>query len=160
MRRTVLLCTAVALALLGAPAVARAARHGQGLAGIGHIVVIYEENHSFDNVYGGWERVDGLRHASATQVDQAGTPFGCLLQNDVNLASPPLSVTCTSGGVASHFKNAPFKIEDYIAPSDTTCPPPGVFASNGVLKGSGLPGGCTRDLVHRYYQERYQLDGG
>ena len=27
-------------------------------------------------------------------------------------------------------------------------------------KGSGLPGGCTRDLVHRFYQEQYQLDGG
>src|SRR4029079_5592473 len=24
----------------------------------------------------------------------------------------------------------------------------------------GLPGGCTRDLVHRFYQEQYQLDGG
>ena len=23
-----------------------------------------------------------------------------------------------------------------------------------------MPGGCTRDLVHRFYQEQYQLDGG
>jgi phospholipase C len=29
-----------------------------------------------------------------------------------------------------------------------------------VLNGTGLPGGCTRDLVHRYYQEPYQIDGG
>jgi acid phosphatase len=31
-----------------------------------------------------------------------------------------------------------------------------------VLKDSpgSLPGGCTRDLVHRFYQEQYQLDGG
>jgi acid phosphatase len=162
MRSTVLLCAAVTLALLGAPAAARAGGHGRGhgLAGINHIVVIYEENHSFDNLYGGWERVNGLRHAATTQVDQAGAPYRCLLQNDVNLTSPPLSVTCTSGAIASHFTNAPFTIEDYIAPTDTTCPPPGVFAPNGVLKGSGLPGGCTRDLVHRYYQERYQLHGG
>ena len=41
-----------------------------------------------------------------------------------------------------------------------TCPAPGVFAPNGVLDPTGLPGGCTRDLVHRYYQEQYQLDGG
>ena len=27
-------------------------------------------------------------------------------------------------------------------------------------QGSGLPGGCTRDLVHRFYQEQYQIDGG
>ena len=26
--------------------------------------------------------------------------------------------------------------------------------------GAGLPGGCTRDLVHRYYQEQYQLNDG
>jgi phospholipase C len=37
---------------------------------------------------------------------------------------------------------------------------PGVFAQNGVLDPTGLPGGCTRDLVHRYYQEQYQLNGG
>jgi phospholipase C len=29
-----------------------------------------------------------------------------------------------------------------------------------VLKGRGEPGGCTRDLVHRFYQEQYQLNGG
>ena len=31
-----------------------------------------------------------------------------------------------------------------------------------MLKDSpgALPGGCTRDLVHRFYQEQYQLNGG
>ena len=29
-----------------------------------------------------------------------------------------------------------------------------------MLKGTGEPGGCTRDLVHRFYQEQYQIDGG
>ena len=43
---------------------------------------------------------------------------------------------------------------------DTTCPPPGVFAPERRGEGQGLPGGCTRDLVHRFYQEQYQLDGG
>jgi phospholipase C len=60
----------------------------------------------------------------------------------------------------SAFRNQPFAIDDFIQPSDTTCPAPGVFAPNGVLKGSGQPGGCTEDLVHRFYQEQYQLDGG
>jgi phospholipase C len=76
------------------------------------------------------------------------------------LASPPLTPSCTGEAFASHFPNAPFRIEDFIKPTDTTCPAPGVFAPNGVLKGSGLPGGCTRDLVHRFYQEQYQLNGG
>src|SRR5437763_11903536 len=143
--------------------------HQPGLAGINHIVVIYEENHSFDNLFGTWERVDGLSHDPAKtprsiQVAPDGTPLPCLPQNDVNLTSPPLPVTCTGTingqPVASAFGNAPFKIDDVIAPTDTTCPKPGVFAPNGVLKGQGLPGGCTRDLVHRFYNEQYQIDGG
>ena len=134
-----------------------------------HIVVIYEENHSFDNLYGLWGHgVDGLRRADpahTVQVNQGGTPFTCLLQNDVNLTSPtPLATTCTDNttgtALASAFKNAPFKIDKYIKPTDTTCPAPGVFAAHGVLKGAGLPGGCTADIVHRYYQEQYQIDGG
>src|SRR5204863_10079621 len=41
-----------------------------------------------------------------------------------------------------------------------TCPAPGVFAPHGALAPNGLPGGCTEDLVHRYYQEQYQPNGG
>jgi acid phosphatase len=138
--------------------------HGHGDKGIQRIVVIYEENHSFDNLYGGWEGVNGLADADAahtTQVNQAGTPFTCLLQDDVNLATPPLSATCHDATpFDSHFTNKPFRIDDFIVPADTTCPTPGTFPTNGVLKGSGLPGGCTRDLVHRFYQEQYQLNGG
>jgi Phospholipase C len=60
-----------------------------------------------------------------------------------------------------HLPHA-FSINDYISPSDATCPPKTVFAANGVEKGDpqGLPGGCTRDIVHRFYQEQYQLDAG
>jgi phospholipase C len=64
---------------------------------IDHIVVIYEENHSFDNVFGGWERVHGLDDATAQpQVTPDGTVLPCLPQNDVNLTSPPLPVTCSA----------------------------------------------------------------
>ncbi|HET8755343.1 MAG TPA: alkaline phosphatase family protein [Solirubrobacteraceae bacterium] len=150
-------------ALLAPPAGAHGHHDGNRLDKIRHFVVIYQENHSFDNLYGGWEGVDGISRAPAartTQVSQAGMPFRCLLQNDVNLTSPPLAPTCTATPPASHFFNAPFRIDDYIAPMDTTCPEPGVSAPNGVPKGSGLPGGCTRDLVHRFYQEQYQLNGG
>jgi acid phosphatase len=118
-----------------------------------HIVVIYEENHSFDNLYGGWPRVDGVRDAPTAhtrQIDKTGTPYTCLPQTDVNLATHP----CTD------FPNRPFTIDRFIPPTATTCPRKGQFAANGVLDGTGLPGGCTRDLVHRYYQEQYQLNGG
>ena len=164
---------AVAAPAAGTPAHGHG--HGRPLPGVDHLVVIYQENHSFDNLYGGWGRVGGRRvdgTAAAvrsgrhvTQVAQDGAPYRCLLQDDVNLTSPtPLPTTCTdtAGGraIESHFRNRPFLVDDYIAPEDTTCPPPGVFAPNGVPKGTGLPGGCTRDLVHRFYQEQYQIDGG
>src|SRR5215211_6996262 len=157
-------------ALVVVSTVGGTAAYGSGsdpLSRVNHIVVIYQENHSFDNLYGMWEGVNGLRDAPrsrTTQVNQAGTPYECLLQNDVNLTSPPLSVRCTDTTTgtpfSSHFRNRPFTIDDYIPPTATTCPAPGVFAPNGVLNGTGLPGGCTRDLVHRFYQEQYQLNDG
>ncbi len=132
-----------------------------------NIVVIYEENHSFDNLYGTWgrvggDRVDGVR--TVRQVAQDGSAYQCLLQNDVNLTSPsPLATTCVDaahGVPASAFPNKVFTIDRYISPTDTTCPAEGAFFPNGVVKGAGLPGGCTRDLVHRFYQEQYQINGG
>ena len=173
-RRLLVALSAAALAATAlAPAASASARgghRGPEVAGFKHLVVIYEENHSFDNLYGDWgrvggDRVDGLRTAPrsrTTQVAQDGTPYSCLTQNDVNLTSPPLPGTCTDAprAITSAFDNSPFTIDDYISPDDTTCPAPGVFAPNGVLEGAGEPGGCTRDIVHRFYQEQYQLDGG
>jgi phospholipase C len=170
MVRRVLVLTLLILVALAMLPVGGAAASGAGsdrLSRINHIVVIYQENHSFDNLYGRWEGVNGLRHAPrarTTQVNQAGVPYECLLQDDVNLTSPPLSVRCTDTTTgtefSSHFRNRPFVIDDYIPPSATTCPPPGVFEPNGIPNGQGLPGGCTRDLVHRFYQEQYQLNDG
>src|SRR5439155_22635902 len=80
--------------------------------------------------------------------------------------TPPHHDSCdntTGGSFPSHFTNAPFRIDDYLGPDDTTCPPnplQGFARPNGWLKGSGAPGGCTRDIVHRFYEEQFQLNGG
>jgi acid phosphatase len=170
MVRKLAVLVALSCALLAATAMAGSATPGNAnrekLDKINHIVVIYEENHSFDNLYGGWEGVNGRSNADAahtTQVAQDTSAFGCLLQNDVNLTSPPLTVTCNDAahGVASHFTNDPFSIETFLPPDARTCPQPGVFAPNGLTPNpANLPGGCTRDLVHRFYQEQYQLNNG
>jgi acid phosphatase len=169
-RLTLLFVLAGACAALLAISGSASAKPGRDndnkLSKINHIVVIYEENHSFDNLYGGWEGVNGRANADALhtkQVAQDGSLFGCLLQNDVNLTSPPLGVTCTdpAHGIASAFTNDPFSIETYIPRDARTCPQPGVFAPNGLLPSpANLPGGCTRDIVHRFYQEQYQLNNG
>ncbi len=146
-----------------------------------HIVVIYEENHSFDNLYGNWGSVNGQHvvgradatAAHTTQVAQDGSAYQCLLMSDVNLMSPPLSPDCSSATfsfgtgkptTAYHFGNAPYNIDRFIPATAATCPDRGHLFSFtfGILAGdaAGNPGGCTRDLVHRFYQEQYQLNGG
>ena len=181
--------TVVVIAAMGLSSTSANAAPPSPLDGYKKLVVIYEENHSFDNLYGLWgkvgrQKINGLSQADAgtTQVDQAGAPIGCLLQNDNNLVTTTTTVTWLDGtthpgllspecsdttarGTAfdSHFtSSAPFSINDYIAPADKTCPPKTKFAAFGVEKGDpqGQPGGCTRDIVHRFYQEQYQLDGG
>src|SRR5437870_10730863 len=114
----------------------------QKLDKINHIVVIYEENHSFDNLYGGWEGVNGRANADAahtTQVIQsdavAPPVYTCLMQNDVNLVSAPAPVctdTTTGTTFTTHFTNQPFSIEASIPASAHTCPVPGAsFLANG-----------------------------
>ncbi|MGZ4382935.1 MAG: alkaline phosphatase family protein, partial [Gaiellaceae bacterium] len=74
MVRRLLVLTLLALAAFAVTAVAATAGGGGGgndhnggnadsLSKIKHLVVIYEENHSFDNLYGGWEGVNGLSNA-------------------------------------------------------------------------------------------------
>src|SRR6476619_6926124 len=110
-----LLVAATALLALGAGSGAAGSQQSTAnkLGHIGHIVVIYEENHSFANHYGGWEGVNGRANADAAhtlQIGQGGASYNCLLQNDVNLTSPsPLSGDCqdatTATPFASHFGN-------------------------------------------------------
>ena len=199
--RTTVLALVAALAIVVVPSTYAdagvAAKPKPSIGGYKHLVVIYEENHSFDNLYGRWGRVghgkvNGLKQATAgtTQVDQAGNPISCLYQNDANLITttqttkwldgtvhPGLQTPLCSGTIpnptanepsptgdfTSHFTSSkPFSIPAYIKPTDATCAPPNKFSGYGVEKGDpqGVPGGCTRDLVHRFYQEQYQLDHG
>src|SRR4051794_28074920 len=103
---------AAAVAAVAASVGAASPRTGaaQKFSKVDHIVVIYEENHSFDNLYGNWEGVNGLQNATnATQVDQSGSPLACLAQLDVNLVA--------QGG--NCWANALFGIDTYIPATAT-----------------------------------------
>ncbi|MEI7915735.1 MAG: alkaline phosphatase family protein [Mycobacteriaceae bacterium] len=151
-----------------------------------HIVVLFMQNNSFNKLFGLWDQVNGdpvdniakAAPQNTIQIGQDGKPLGCLLINDVNLQ--PGSVTgppaCTGSiGDASYqsvFPNKPFLIDKVLPPGAVTCPPPGTDTSLArfaqVPADAGVPanspgaqaGGCSRDLVHRFYQEQYQLNGG
>lgn len=71
-----LLATAAALVSIGCTT--PAPQSPAGLQRIGHLVVIYAENHSFDNLYGLFPGADGIANASPqsrTQLDHDGQPL-------------------------------------------------------------------------------------
>ena len=76
-RRPKLLGLAAAL-FLAAPALAQEpTKPVAGLERINHIIVIYLENRSFDQLYGLFPGADGVANAGAagTQVDRDGKPY-------------------------------------------------------------------------------------
>lgn len=126
---------ALAAALLCAPACAQVPKPVPGLEKIKHIVVIYLENRSFDNIYGLFPGANGIANAgaAATQVDKEGKPLATLpLVMNTNL-KPAIPDT----RFPADLPNAPFRIEKYAGIEQT-----------------------TGDLIHRFYQQQMQINGG
>lgn len=102
---------------------------------IEHIIVIYAENRSFDNLYGLFPGANGIKQATKeqyTQVDHDGKPFKELPPVWASqVDKPPLT---------ERLPNKPFQIDKP--------------ALNLPLSAK------TRDLVHRYYQNIEQINGG
>ena len=108
----------------------RATSSAGGIQRVGHVVVIYMENHSFDNLYGQFPGAEGISNAAPTlitQVDAQGNPYTYL---------PPIK---GDGGSAfpTNLPNQLFNIDQYV-PASKESP----------------------DVLHRYYQEQLQIDGG
>ncbi|MDB5216187.1 MAG: acid phosphatase [Myxococcaceae bacterium] len=119
------------------PADEAAADGGAGAAGLGrikHFVVIYMENHSFDNLYGEFPGAEGTMQLDASapnveQVDDNGAPYATLPPPNLGGQPDPRFPTT--------LPNAPFSIETYVPASMT-----------------------TPDLVHKFYAEQRQINGG
>ncbi|MBV8651751.1 MAG: acid phosphatase [Alphaproteobacteria bacterium] len=138
MFRSHLVLGSVALAAASAalPAFAQSsAGKPPGLDRLQHVIVVYMENHSFDNLIGDFPGADGRAKAgkAAIQVDRDGTPYKTLPPVYNAYSKPP----GPDSRFPSDLPNQPFLIDKYV-PQDATVP----------------------DLVHRYYQEIEQIDGG
>jgi phospholipase C len=105
------------------------------LNGITHLVVIYQENWSFDSLYGKFPGANGIANAraAARQVDKNGQPYRVLPQ--------PLDTRKTPHAPDPRFPaslpNGPFDLAEFVQPLES-----------------------TGDLVHDFYPEQYQIDGG
>jgi acid phosphatase len=101
---------------------------------IKHVVVIYQENWSFDALYGRFRGANGLANGAATvpQVDKVtGAPIATLPQPLIRNAPDP-NFTGLAGKPVG-----PYAASDYVQPSQ-----------------------LTGDIVHRFYQQQSQIDGG
>jgi len=76
---------------------------------LNHVVVIYLENRSFDNLYGGFAGADGLDAARTAppQLDARGVPYSALPQ-------------AVGAPFPSDLPNGPFDIGRYLPPSQPT----------------------------------------
>jgi len=106
------------------------------LEAIEHIIVVYAENRSFDHLYGLFPGANGIAQAApeqSTQLDHDGQPLATL---------PPIwaSKDGQFPAIRAKLPNQPFRIDQ---------PPVSIPLSQQ-----------TRDLVHRFYQNKEQINGG
>src|SRR5882724_10443462 len=116
---------------------------------IQHIIVIYQENWSFDSLYGQFPGVNGLQNAFDTlpQLDKSSGYSNLLYQTPSPLTgSPPAAdpqFPRVSGSLALWSNtNQPLP----LIPYDFTK----YVASNAL----------TGDIIHRFYHEQLQIDNG
>jgi phospholipase C len=134
MARTVRALLGVALLALGSlPAWAQTPGAG-GLQKINHVVVVYQENWTFDGLYGKFPGANGFEGATTMQqVDKNGVPYPSLPQPLNTYASPPRP----DPRFPADLPVQPFDIAEYVPPNQQ-----------------------TGDLLHRFYQEQLAINGG
>ncbi len=110
---------ALALSLLAASAAAAPPKAAaKGLGQVGHIIVIYLENHSFDNLYGLFPGAEGIAQAkpeNTVQVDMDGQAYATL---------PPVP---NDSRFPKNLPNRAFLIDQYARPDEKTANPTHAF---------------------------------
>ena len=132
------------------PGPATGDRHGIGA--IDNLVVIYAENRAFDTFYGLFPGANGIpgRNPSAVgsvlpQRDVDGSVLAVLPPVWGGLTAPGQTPAVTQAQTAG-LPNKPFQIDG-----------PDAFGGRAI----GVPiSVTTRDLVHRFYNNMMQIDGG
>src|SRR5229473_6036527 len=102
---------------------------------IDHVVVIYQENWSFDSLFGKFPGANGIASALETvrQVDRAGQHYAALPAS-IDNSRPP---GAPDPRIPTNLPVKPFDLGAYVQPNQR----------------AGNP-------LHRYYQHIFQIDGG
>lgn len=120
---------------------------------IKHVVVIYQENWSFDSLYGLFPGANGISSASQTSLDQidrlTGNTYTSQMGQTFDLVSGSLSLTTppqpiNNGAIDTRFPTG----FNTIVPYD-------------VVGDAGLQvTDKTGDIVHRFWHEQFQINHG
>src|SRR5437016_2010737 len=103
---------------------------------INHVIVIYLENHSFDNYFGDFPGADGIANAGAAaiQVDKDGNPFPMLPHP---LANPVDGQRLPDPRFPDDLPNGPCLFNAFVPPNEQTA-----------------------NQIHAFYRNQYQINGG
>jgi len=111
-------------------------RTPSSMASIDHVIIIYQENWSFDGLFGKFPGANGIANASPmsiAQTDRAGKPYATLPPSIDTRTHPP----ARDARIPANLPVAPFDLAPYVPPDSRT----------------GNP-------THRFYQQQHQINGG
>jgi len=127
------------------------------LDNIEHIVVIYQENWSFDSLYGLFPGANGLFQSSAVSLTQrdrlTGQPYSSQLGNPFDLVSGSVSLTTPPQPINNNV--SPAVVDTRFDPNLNT-----LFFYNIVNHSTLQPSDKTGDIVHRFWHEQSQINHG
>ncbi|MEZ0257409.1 MAG: alkaline phosphatase family protein, partial [Chthoniobacter sp.] len=128
---------------------------------IDHIVVIYQENWTFDGLYGSFPGANGLANASTASTTQINRLTGTPISNDGPTSyNNPAFVPNAGQPATDQVKNPPVALTTDAASGIADSR---VTASNTLqpydLSTFINPTALTGDIYHRYWQEQFQIFG-
>jgi len=128
---------------------------------IDHIIVIFQENWSFDGLYGNFPGADGVVNGSPTSITQidrvSGRPLSGLTNKFNNLYT---NVTAPYGSIPLPVAVNPSTLYNILNQLDTNFP--GTlntlvpYLATDYIAATNY----TSDIVHRYWNQIFQINGG
>jgi len=123
---------------------------------IKHIIVVYQENWSFDSLYGLFPGANGLANASAAslnQTDRFDHPLSGQIGQPFDLVSGSVALTTPPQPIDNNV--SPAVIDNRFTAGLNTLLPYNVLTHSTLQ-----PTDRTGDIVHRYWHEQSQINGG
>ncbi len=124
---------------------------------IKHIIVVYQENWSFDSLYGLFPGANGLSRSSITSLTQrdrlTGQPYSSQLGQTFDPVSGSVVLTTPPQPINN---NVTPNVVDTRFPADLNT----LLPYNIVTKANLQPSDKTGDIVHRFWHEQSQINHG